>query len=132
MNAGGETFKTEFEARAAGEEGMFRMLEVVLFRIGDTFGTGVGGEIGSFGEDEEPHWIVFCLRELLETVTEPRSIFLPVASHEDYLSEINTGRRTEAVKLHSPADNWDPFETVFQDDVDGSVHIRSIRYPPTC
>jgi hypothetical protein len=69
MNAGGETFKTEFEAGTSRKEGVFGMLEVVLFGIGETFGSSVVREIGSFGENEKPHWIVCCLCEFLETVT---------------------------------------------------------------
>ena len=62
---------------------MFRVFEVVLFGIGDTFGERVGGKVGSFGEDEKPHWIVCCLRQFLETMSETRFVLFPIASHED-------------------------------------------------
>jgi len=47
---------------------VFRVFEVLLLCPIETFRTGVGGEICSFGEDEQPHWIVGGFGEFVETV----------------------------------------------------------------
>jgi hypothetical protein len=83
MDAGGETFETEVETSTAGKESVFWVLEIVLFGVVETFGKGVAGEIGPFGEDEEPHGIVCSLSEFLETMSQTRFICFPITSHED-------------------------------------------------
>ena len=117
------------EACAAGQEEVGEVAQVALGGPLRAAFAGVAGEVGTFGEDDEPHGVeseggaaedaAVGGFELLEAVAEARLVFDPVAGHED-----------EAVEHHAGADDGDILEGFFEDDVDVTVHVVCVCYPP--
>lgn len=87
----------------------------------------VGTEVRAFGKDEEPHGVQVRLAlivlvlgaELLEAVGHAGLVGCPLSGHED-----------EAVELHGWTDDGDPFERLFEDDIDVAVEAGGVGYPP--
>ena len=62
---------------------MGRVGQVLFFGVGLGVREGVGGEICSLGEDEEPHGVISGGGEFSETVRKTRFILFPLACHEN-------------------------------------------------
>ena len=105
--------------------------DVVLLCVDVVLAAGVGGQVGAFGEEEEPHGVETALgagtghgarvagAELGETVLEAGFVADPFAGHED-----------EAVEHHALAEDGDVFEVLAEHDVDVAVHARGVGDPP--
>lgn len=87
----------------------------------------VGGEVGAFGEDEEPGGVEGSLRvggvcrsvEFVELALHDGFVVGPFARHEDEAKELQTG-----------AEDGDPFQAVFEHDVDVTRYVGHVGCEP--
>ena len=116
------------EACASREELVAGFGDGLFDGVGVVLAEGVGGEVGSLREEEEPHGVEaagaghgagVASLELREAVLEAGLVRDPFARHED-----------EAVEHHARAEDGDVFEVLAEDDVDVAVHAGGVRDPP--
>lgn len=99
------------QTRAAGEQLVAHVGQTGLGTILGALVAGVGGNVGAFGEDEEPHRAERRPGESAEAVVQAGTVGSPFAGHKD-----------EAVEHHGGAEQRHVLEGLFEDDVDGAVH----------
>ena len=97
---------------------MFHILKAILLGPLLTLLSSSRREVSTFREDYQPHRVV-RLVELGEMALKGRLILLPLSREED-----------EVVELSTPANDRNVLDRLFQDDVNETMHLVRVRYPP--
>lgn len=123
LNGSLEFIEAEKRPGASRQHDVFWVLEVVLRSPSGRLAAAITGQIRSFGEEHEPHGIIILsafgirlgLAEFTQAMGEAGSVSSHLARHED-----------EPIEHHARADEWDPAQRFFEDNVDVAVHTRSV------
>ncbi len=75
-------------------------------------------KVGAFWEEHQPHRGDGVV-EFLQMGGQPIFVLFPVSFEKDELRE-----------LHTPADDWDPAQRLFENNIDAAMHSIGISDPP--